>query len=921
MLMATLAQELTSSMRHLRRAQGQAGGAGMLPAQQLQATAAAAAAAGSSAPGAAAAAEAWGWQSSAAGSVDLQWQASGDGRSGGCEGGQFVPRLQLAPHSSGPLAVLPGQRPDVLLLDVDVQQLVAGMEAHTRQHQQQHRGSSRQRQAARQQSGLLLGSRTSSFDADSIGTPMSARSSRANSLDLTGPFACLDSTAPAGVSSATSPQQQQQQQQQAMSPAAAASDSTIGAAPASHHHGGQPLQQCVGARLHSRTPQPPAIAAAVQGLCLLHRWGLEPRLDEQLLLLLLEHQGWGGGIVSSGGQEVPAATADARHGGSTHALIRLLMPLLQDPAPGSPILCHIAPCLSQELLLSGHGAAAALNMPAAPLATALEQQAVSKVAAAPSLGVLLPAAPSMLASRCEEQEERSRGAGGGLHTAGCLQTRHALLTATDAAPPPCRLLTLVALSKWLMTSVPTQASVFACSGLVTQYALHLPELLAQVAAASKQTAAAAAAAAGLSPRSSPAGMQLHARSQQPASAVQTDLLLLSSAMLACPGLLAEAAQLLLTALLHPAVPGSYAVLELPQAHHHAEQQQLVFTLPGAAAAASCWPPAVMQLAVLQQLQQQQQQQQAGQSPQQQQPALSLSLQQLPLWLPQLVLSAAAAVGHPAEVPPELLAAVAAALIDVLLGTAPASSSCIAAGWLCQLLRSGAWAVWRPYIGKPAHLVHRLCSLVDRLQAANTDSRSAASAVINQVTLSSGATHHTASSASGGSSEYRLLAQQPYAICDPRPSSSSIAAGGGQQHRQQHIEGGLFISAALLGSSELGSNGRQGTLSRAASPAAGLSGGINGASGEQLVTTPSGIMYSTSAAGLAAAPSSVSGASGAVSVRMSRRSLVVWLRAALDLLAAVTQVDPAAVLMELSHKLAGEQTAAGTWAWRLLPQVH
>jgi hypothetical protein len=40
------------------------------------------------------------------------------------------------------------------------------------------------------------------------------------------------------------------------------------------------------------------------------------------------------------------------------------------------------------------------------------------------------------------------------------------------------------------------------------------------------------------------------------------------------------------------------------------------------------------------------------------------------------------------------------------------------------------------------------------------------------------------------------------------------------------------------------------------------------------------------------------------VRVSRTLLVVWLRAALDVLAALTHVDPAAVLMELSHKLAG-----------------
>jgi hypothetical protein len=46
------------------------------------------------------------------------------------------------------------------------------------------------------------------------------------------------------------------------------------------------------------------------------------------------------------------------------------------------------------------------------------------------------------------------------------------------------------------------------------------------------------------------------------------------------------------------------------------------------------------------------------------------------------------------------------------------------------------------------------------------------------------------------------------------------------------------------------------------------------------------------------------------VRVSRSGLVVWLRAALDVLAALTQVDPSAALMELSHKLAGEGGSGG-----------
>lgn len=52
--------------------------------------------------------------------------------------------------------------------------------------------------------------------------------------------------------------------------------------------------------------------------------------------------------------------------------------------------------------------------------------------------------------------------------------------------------------------------------------------------------------------------------------------------------------------------------------------------------------------------------------------------------------------------------------------------------------------------------------------------------------------------------------------------------------------------------------------------------------------------------------------GVLCVGVSRGVLVVWLRCALDLLSALTHSDPAAVLMELSHKLAGERGGEGGW---------
>jgi hypothetical protein len=278
------------------------------------------------------------------------------------------------------------------------------------------------------------------------------------------------------------------------------------------------------------------------------------------------------------------------------------------------------------------------------------------------------------------------------------------------------LLALTSLAKWLMAGLPTRTACNACSGLITLYALNLPELLAKTCTPTPTAAATGKAQATAAAAAEPART----------GASLVDLGLISSTSLAAGGLLVEAAQLLLAALLHPAPAGTFPVpalpalqqqqqqqdsaLQLVQAYpvsvdlsdqHQQQQQQQVVFMPGSAAAASCWPPAVLQLAVAHhwdQLHATQQQQQHAQQ--------LLSLDRLPDWLPLLVLSAAAAVSHPHEVPGELMAAVAAGLIDVLLAAAPGPASCTAAGWLCQLLRSGAWGTWRPYIGKPAYLMHR-----------------------------------------------------------------------------------------------------------------------------------------------------------------------------------------------------------------------
>jgi hypothetical protein len=159
--------------------------------------------------------------------------------------------------------------------------------------------------------------------------------------------------------------------------------------------------------VHARRAMVPAIAAALQGLCVLHKWGLEPKLDEQLLLLLQQLQGWPdparsqlltqrssstlppqspttpstaraastaavagfAGLketISPSVQGRGAAAAAARPGadGAQELFMQQLrLHLQQGAAAGSPVLQAGAPCLSQEVLLSPCCSASVLTVP------------------------------------------------------------------------------------------------------------------------------------------------------------------------------------------------------------------------------------------------------------------------------------------------------------------------------------------------------------------------------------------------------------------------------------------------------------------------------------------------------------------------------------------------------------------------------
>jgi hypothetical protein len=233
----------------------------------------------------------------------------------------------------------------------------------------------------------------------------------------------------------------------------------------------------------------------------------------------------------------------------------------------------------------------------------------------------------------------------------------------------------------------------AASGIVAHYALHAPGLLLQRQQQHHGRPSA----------------QAHAGQQSGATRPPVDLMLVASASLAARGgLIAEAAQLLLTVLLAPAPWGTYPPpvsplhdnLPRPAMQQQQQQQQqgggaalpsrdnAVFTAPGSAAAASRWPPAALSLAL----------QHAAPG--------GLVLDRLPSWLPALHLACVAAQAHPHELPVEVLSATAVGLLCALQAAAPGAPSCAAAGWICRLLRSGHWDVWKPLLGEPAQLIQR-----------------------------------------------------------------------------------------------------------------------------------------------------------------------------------------------------------------------
>jgi hypothetical protein len=228
-------------------------------------------------------------------SIDAGYEAllsSSTGGNAAAAAAHFMPRLQLVEHSTVPIRALHSSRRDVLLLDINLQQLMQQLEAHTRQQQQHQRITSRQRQQQQQHSG---GRSSLSIDGDSW-LPSGAIS-RPGSFDL--------GSLPGGMeSAAVSPHAYAAAGAAA---AAAAGDASLsrqgsghswhsqlsGIAEGSCRTGGnfpqqQQQQQLGGAALQQRRQLAPAVALALQALCVLHRWGCDSQLDDQLAAMLLE---------------------------------------------------------------------------------------------------------------------------------------------------------------------------------------------------------------------------------------------------------------------------------------------------------------------------------------------------------------------------------------------------------------------------------------------------------------------------------------------------------------------------------------------------------------------------------------------------------------------------------------------------------
>jgi hypothetical protein len=308
MLMAALSQELTSSMQHVKRTQQ----------RQQQA--------GSSSSGVHLASAGGSADMSAAGgimggssrqSLDAGYgvgvkDALSSSHAGAAAAAahaastQFVPRLQLVQHNSGPIRALPNSRQDVLLLDINLQQLLLQLEAHTRQQQQ--RSSSRQRQHAGGRSSL-------SIDGESW-LPSGAIS-RPGSLDLSTSlqggteqaYACSQANAAAAAAAAgAAADSGLSRQGSGVSShshlSAVAEVSEFSAAP-QHGAGSQQQQQ-------QRSRQvAPAVSLALQALCVLHCWGCDSQLDEQLAAMLQEAGMCQGIVLPQQQQQQPAELASA----------------------------------------------------------------------------------------------------------------------------------------------------------------------------------------------------------------------------------------------------------------------------------------------------------------------------------------------------------------------------------------------------------------------------------------------------------------------------------------------------------------------------------------------------------------------------------------------------------------------------------
>ena len=455
-------------------------------------------------------------------------------------GGGFLPRLMRTDHSLGPIRVLSGTAPGLLLLDVDVNMIFQQLAALP---------SSSSSSAAAAAAGVRGGGGSSHHLMHGRQQPQQQQQSysRRSSVDAEGGY--TSSSSSMGYISSSNP----------------ALETAAGGSHNQHHHHQQQQQPA------REPPLLMELGEAVTALAVLHVWCLDEQVDQLMLVMLLslgllpkqqqehhhqqqqqesdkqeeEEKGGGVGYEFQRGEEEGFIMKQQECGWAycQAAYVGLLGDL----------------CCTLPQLAATRGGQYNRNQPQE------QQQQHEEMQQQQQQG------------RRQDLEQQQQGVQYGL-----LQLNPAALTV--------RLLVLVALSRWLLSELASQPAVCnACSALVTLYALRATDLLnpsCRLGLSSLRSAGRVPLSDGVTDgvlchqgfgRGAGCGLQGDCGSVH----CEPDLLLLAEVWIKTKvGPLAEAAQMLMNSLVTPLVPGGVT----PAAGGAAAAAAVAAPLLGAAAA-------------------------------------------------------------------------------------------------------------------------------------------------------------------------------------------------------------------------------------------------------------------------------------------------------------------------------------------------